>query len=105
MMTEEEARAKWCPMARVVTKEAGYNRFGNGDLSLGASCIASDCAMWRVGAERTYIKTNNYWDVKNPPEGWEWVETFESGLSKFRRTGRPNEVVGYCGLAGRPEVG
>ena len=39
-MTEDEARKKWCPMARVQGMESSGNRTDN------AQCIASDCACW-----------------------------------------------------------
>jgi len=54
-MTEEEAKMKWCPMARVVIDAVGYasgNRFGGTDegkeLYEKCVCIASDCMMWVV---------------------------------------------------------
>jgi hypothetical protein len=50
-MTEEEAKTKWCPHARVLSDEgsmviATVNR-GNG-LQAKTNCIASDCMMWKV---------------------------------------------------------
>jgi len=52
-MTEEEARTKWCPMARV-TAGNGHVSFNRDDASMpgylkqakSANCIASDCMMW-----------------------------------------------------------
>jgi len=63
-MTEEEAKTKWCPMARLVagqeTDEYGvtlvpdnqvsFNRMAytkETKLPAGAYCVASDCMMWR----------------------------------------------------------
>ena len=57
LMTEEEAREKWCPMARTfhVSKEGPqlgpFNRFLIEErpmrLHKEVKCIASDCMMWR----------------------------------------------------------
>ena len=53
MMTEDEARTKWCPMVRFhFSREAAYD---NKPLVDGepppqetvALCIASDCMMWK----------------------------------------------------------
>lgn len=44
-MTKEEAKTKWCPMARFYNgglSTPAYNR-GSGFKS---KCIASDCMMW-----------------------------------------------------------
>lgn len=52
-MTEDEARKKWCPQARVATRgeDAAVNRwavFGSGfGPSHGTTCIASECMAWR----------------------------------------------------------
>lgn len=85
MMTEAEAKTKWCPLVRQVAVTPGKresaaigNRFIDESLADGGSfhnpihsrCIGSDCMMWR-------------WRSKvhdaNPSEGW-------------------------CGAAGRPVV-
>lgn len=93
MYTEEEAKNKWCPMARVMqvsNKQAvgkTHNRIwshdgnveGNGILNLGlpgTSCIASDCGMWR-------------WQDGTGDEHEDGSET--------------DNERGYCGLAGRYE--
>lgn len=50
-MTEEQARTKWCAMARIRDDDSnaqGYNRVVGGGRDLNMSrCIASDCMMWR----------------------------------------------------------
>lgn len=42
-MTEEEAKKKWCPFARLGEVGATYNRCG---FHAGLNCIASDCMAW-----------------------------------------------------------
>ena len=74
-MTEEEAKTKWCPHARVVLPAGGYasgNRFDDSQPNpdyMESRCIASDCMMWK------------------------WLRS--SGKDGY---GRPEEKTGYCGL-------
>jgi hypothetical protein len=74
VLTEEEARKRWCPFARSFDTPtelpehiiaSGTNRKRGGAPDQWCLCIASDCMVWR------------------------W------------RAGLPNDV-GYCGLAGAP---
>lgn len=88
LLTEDEARQKWCPFARVVPSDAsgkvwdgapaGWNRKGLLANPQPARCLASECTAWR------------------------WRD--KAGLSP---SGEPNyypgEWKGFCGLAGRPE--
>lgn len=48
IMTEEEARTKWCPMARNAIAEdyGSQNRETTGDMDRACCCLASDCACW-----------------------------------------------------------
>lgn len=102
MHTEEKAREKWCPFARMIVctnddkhavlNASSFNRaIPEGEdgelLSLrGARCIASDCMAWR-GAWRKIVKDRYFGDEEEilpqpipPHKDW--------------------ERVGYCGLAG-----
>jgi hypothetical protein len=47
MLTEEEARKKWCPNVRLNGGGAPFNRFNDGDDPPGALCMASACMSWR----------------------------------------------------------
>jgi len=87
-MTEEEAKKKWCPMAKVmnINGGGGGNRWDGAASNknkdaigpVGATCVASDCMAWR-------------W--------YDHVKFDASGTSQ----GRPDDCPGYCGLAGKPK--
>ena len=50
-MTEDEAKTKWCPMARLASGGGSVNRYYVGGMgggpTTGSNCIASGCMMWR----------------------------------------------------------
>jgi hypothetical protein len=47
-MTEEEAKTKWCSMAKRSTGEGeSINRSYTGSPDAACRCIASACMMWR----------------------------------------------------------
>lgn len=72
-LTEAQARKKWCPEVRLLTKEGttSYNRRGDAlEYPPRVFCIGSACAG-----------------------GWRWKVPQIEGA----------EPVGYCGRAGKPE--
>lgn len=72
-MTEDEAKEKWCPMARIGYSPQG-ELFDNRQYNFATTqCIASTCMMWR------YI---------NP--------------SYVKGTEEDKKLSGYCGLGGKP---
>ena len=105
LMTEEEARQKWCPFARDMLS-AGGNRmaYGGGaedepesedcarqfaaEMAAAHPCIASDCMAWRWGecyGRATELEAKGY--------------RGEAAQKNPRGQTRP----GYCGLAGKPD--
>ena len=66
-MTEEEARAKWCPMARAQTLVIGVDYAQAGAGGAGGksedsdkmwdkpNCLASGCMMWVPEGQTTYF--------------------------------------------------
>lgn len=87
--TVEEAKALWCPMARVgVRPDAGGPSAINDPsvLTFHGVCIGDSCAMWR-------------WEPRTGPAP-------EIRPGKFpappQRGERLEPTHGYCGLAGRP---
>lgn len=85
--TEEEAKKKWCPAARVVDFGKGQVAFNRSDeskfLPLDPKCFGSACMWWR----------------------WSYGEiTYSEVFGKIQlRTADEKPVKGYCGMAGRPE--
>ena len=94
-MTEDEAKTKWCPFARVVLADpdkesraivphhAAYNMtklIGEDDRSY-VPCIASTCMAWRWRTVANPAARHNIYSNPNPE-------------------GITSTADGYCGLAG-----
>ena len=57
LLTEEEARTKWCPHVRAMHEiqsiwylrwfRFAINRGRNGNPAINSDCIASQCSQWR----------------------------------------------------------
>ena len=124
MLTEAEARRKWCPYARVSVsdrKEEGNhanNRWAD-EPTKGANCLGSGCMAWRmVGVQKEMLlnfrdspTVNMNRDVGTSGHkyqgGWMYEKTGEDidgRLYDLLYRAKPDgKEVGYCGLAGRPE--
>lgn len=95
-MTEDEARQKWCPMARLTVLNKAlpdvatpsFNRAAGSDADGKAvdlfdsnlTCIASDCMAWRA--------TDSEYEPELSHEG------------TAVRVPQEDKPAGYCGLAG-----
>lgn len=110
MHTEDEARTKWCPFARVVGQDMNGEREYEGnrvylapdDTSLddilghfSAKCAGSACMAWRP--IMTYETVIGERDKKPEGDGWDWDTFSDDRWERPVPTGK-----GYCGLAGRP---
>lgn len=82
MMTEEEARKKWCPMVRYAVAAHG-EPFSNMPNERAQTCAASLCMAWR------WSQTQR----KEFVQGHSAPQIVEIGISHEH---------GHCGLAGKP---
>ena len=98
-MTEDEAKTKWCPFARVAYDGFNGNRFcaeEHNRIALNPAssrCIGSNCMAWRWKIELLKI---------TPKTGHSYITNKEN--VNFVETGAVIEKIekeGYCGLAGK----
>ena len=107
-MTEEEAKTKWCPFARVMISadSDGGGAFAvKGPIALGsanrfkanerAACIASECMAWRW---RTV--PNPAW---KPDASMMMAQYLAPNPYSQTPAGIASSTDGYCGLAGAPQ--
>jgi hypothetical protein len=57
-MTEDEAKTKWCPMARIIDSDGSYNRESDGFVPSNVFCLASACMMWSWTLSAGYLKAH-----------------------------------------------
>lgn len=111
IVTEEQAKTKWCPQVRFDGEESTFNRgyqsedplnMRNGRTQYICNCIGSACMMWRWNrAPRPYTS-------RVPRDGWEHVSAEDAPDHDMNEEFwmEPNEQwlarrEGWCGLAGR----
>lgn len=93
-MTEDEAKTKWCPFARVVQPAGDWAPLPAGNrevvapateaLNKAALCIGAACMAWRTA-------------------GWKFKDGRTGRLSDQDLTGYGTWIpLGHCGLAGAP---
>ncbi len=96
LLTEEEAKTKWCPMARYAggQDDPGVNRWKN-SLSedephavnpVPCRCIASQCAAWRWADQKP---------MKHYAQLW-WPETDDIEALRAGEPPRPDYVPAYA---------
>lgn len=122
LLTEEEAKKRWCPMARVsiggklpssmnrlqtIGKDSDGETVTEGKLRLpvGARCIASECMAWRWREDRLQNVEQEAAE-KLVAEGWQAVAfrlVGPRGLHTKVCTLTRKTDHGYCGLSGSPE--
>lgn len=117
IMTEEEAKKKWCPFVRltvgVIEGKGGqltpaFNRFGSVETGLTENpvdcrCIASECMAWRW-ARIEEVRPTATWD--GPKFNEDTIPIHEHPLTSAKYVGtesgrRVATPRGSCGLAGK----
>ncbi len=111
-LTEDQAKEKWCPMARVLDTNDGTvcNRHYNysslpKDMNPTYSrCIGNQCMAWEWSDPIT--DNVEYWEVGRVPSGDGWVCTLsDQGRNEMKvksRWERPNpNRNGHCCLMAR----
>lgn len=105
--TEDEARKKWCPFARVVECDlegevlepiAVGNRSTVNTAHPKARCMASACMAWRWSDEPREVGTDQQCDECGG-QGVLGSDECPHCVSGYLIEG---VLVGYCGLAGEP---
>lgn len=115
-MTEEEAKTKWCPFARVVASLINGDAVSNTQVRnrlveieagqpqvyvetlVGAQCVASACMAWRTTARIPLSVAREIQKELALPLAQAW----DHAASLFIADGKPDGEDGYCGLAGAP---
>lgn len=133
-MTIEEAAEKWCPQVRFGDEVgASFNRGFNDPMNHPEKsedwvprCIGSACMMWRwkTGTVPGFIRFTEALhrvtaeepslsafgkparEQYNVPGNYVWKASDGTEPAGWRESndGTQNRRVGYCGLAGKPEV-
>lgn len=63
LVTEEEAKTKWCPFARKLLDSCnGRASYNIKDDDERIRCVASGCMAWRWNNQRTFPDTGNKGD-------------------------------------------
>lgn len=87
-MTEDEAKTKWCPMARVWSGGgAAFNR----KIDEHVNCYGSGCMMWRWANEKNpdYVPQHNM------------LAQYPQHPAAMQGPWRKSETQGYCGMGGQ----
>jgi hypothetical protein len=74
MMTEEEAKTKWCPMVRTTSNPSGccsINRLYVSSVTTETRCIASECMAWRWFGRGAARPDRGYCGLAGKAEGRE----------------------------------
>lgn len=81
MLTEEEAKTKWCPFVRMVDLRESDDTFNRVGPPAALNCIASACMAWR------WVMSPG--ERRRHPNGTDWI---------IEREPQPT-TLGFCGLA------
>lgn len=113
ILTEEEAKTKWCPQAMADGEDFSFNKFSDGTMADGTCCLGSACMMWQwfdpnVGRGGFFITDDVEGSKKAlAAEGKDVVSVNASSPNNKQSTIHWREKtvaqlrVGFCGLARR----
>ena len=108
LLTEEQARNKWCPHARMTDDHSeasgGNNRWLGVKGQENCNCIASDCMAWRWADAEPQYRRHRVTDTRFierraavdalPDEEWEQAfNALEAEVEAFRSTWQPESPV------------
>lgn len=109
MLTEKEAKDKWCPFTRVSDTDESqgpYNRFETeSPWGLGVVCIGSACMAWRVAQPEIRMERNSESEKCMNREGLNRNQHVRVDPKASPSSGYDVLVLdarGFCGLAGKP---
>ena len=101
MLTESQAREKWCPMVReLVTRGERGVAINRGNVNANASnsnCIASACMMWRYESQ---LQPVHSWQPHAPGGNVCQFRFSENEQCQHPKNSDIHNTRGYCGLAG-----
>ena len=105
MITEAEAKTKWCPYMR---GPHGSNMVGlPPEQKVVGVCVGSACMAFRVGDEGTEFVSDGQTsphrvDKDTPPSGEDW-KRHSNGYMEIGWIRQVREPRGYCGAFGEPK--
>lgn len=103
-MTEDEAKTKWCPHARVDSTSSNRPNAGdNCDTSAGwPGCIASACSQWRWSEAK---RTAAFLEAVQKHMRAQAKPNFNTATQAVfaEKGGQFERTEGQCGLAGAPQ--
>ena len=104
-MTEDEAKDKWCPFARV-SETGGRSVAINRDAEPWPTCVASKCMAWRwrlLMADAAYLEAVKLATKEAKASGGNPKLAAQHVNDNRAKYGLPvKSFDGYCGLAGQP---